>query len=97
MDTLMQLQVHSISMGTVSVSPALPCLNREDPYAAVLAEFPNILRPRVITLPSQHSITHHIRTIGPAVSARPHRLPPDRLPVAKQEFDHMLDLGINRP
>ena len=96
-DTLTQIQVHGISTETVSVSPALPCLNREDPCAAVLAEFPNILRLRATTLPLQHSVTHHICTTGPAVSTRPHRLPPDRLQVAKQEFDHMLDLGIICP
>ena len=63
----------------------------------MLVEFPNILRPRTITLPPQHSVIHHIHTTGPAVSARPRQLPLDRLQVAKQEFDHMLDLGIIRP
>ena len=44
-DTLTQLQIHGISTHTVSVSPTLPCLNQDDPYAAVLAKFPDILRP----------------------------------------------------
>ena len=73
---------------TVSVSPGLPCLNHEDPYAAVLAEFPIILCPHAITLPPQNSVTHNIRTTGLAVSAHPRRLPLDHLRVAKQEFDH---------
>ena len=96
-DTLTQLQIHGISTHAVSVSPTLPCLNQDDPYAAVLAKFPDILRPRATEQPPQHSVTHHIRTTGPPVSARPRRLPPDRLKVAKQEFDHMLDLGIIQP
>ena len=96
-DTLTQIQVHGISTNIVSVSPALLCLNRNDPNANVLAEFPNILSPRANTLLPQHSITHHIRTTGPVVSVHPRRLPPDRLQVAKQEFDHMLDLGIICP
>ena len=65
--------------------------------AAVLAEFPNILRPCAITLPPQHFVTHHIRATSPAVSARLRRLLPDRLRVAKQEFDHMLDLRTTCP
>ena len=96
-DTLTQLQVNGISTTTTSASPTLPCLNSNDPYASVLAEFPNILRPCAPEQPIQHSVTHHIRTTGPPVSARPRRLPPDRLRAAKQEFNHMLDLGVIRP
>ncbi len=39
----------------------------------------------------------HIRTRGPSVFSRPRRLAPDRLAIAKREFDHMLQLGIIRP
>ena len=63
----------------------------------MLAEFPNLLCPRATEQPCQHDVTHHICTTGPPVSARPRRLPPDRLRVAKQEFNHMLDLGVIRP
>ena len=45
----------------------------------------------------KHNITHHIETTGPPVSARPRRLASDRLKVAKQEFEHMMQLGIIRP
>ena len=96
-DKLTQLQVLGIATTTTPVSPALPNLNAQDPYAAVLMEFPNILRPRTYDQPCQHSVTHHIRTTGQPVSAHPRRLPPDRLKVAKREFDHMLELGIIRP
>ena len=71
-------------------------VDSQDPYAAVLAEFPKFLNPRATEQPCQHDVTHHIRTTGPPVSARPRRLPPDRLRVAKQEFNHMLDLGVIR-
>ena len=63
----------------------------------MLAEFPNLVRPRATEQPCQHDVTHHIRTTGPPVSTRPCRLPPDHLRVAKQEFNHMLDLGVIRP
>ncbi|XP_003366955.1 conserved hypothetical protein, partial [Trichinella spiralis] len=44
-----------------------------------------------------HSIQHHILTHGPPVFARPQRLPPDRLELARKEFDILLDLSIIRP
>ena len=97
LDTVTQLQVHGISTHTVSASPSLPSLDPQDPYAAIVAEFPGILRPLPKEQPVRHTVTHHIRTTGPPVSARPRRLPPDRLRIAKQEFDHMLDLGTVQP
>ena len=42
----------------------------------------------------KHNITHHIDT---TVSARPRILAADRLKEAKQEFEHMMQLGIIRP
>ena len=42
-------------------------------------------------------MTHHISTEGPPVRCSPCRLSPDRMPIARQEFDHMLQLGIIRP
>ena len=47
--------------------------------------------------PVQHDVTHHIMTSGPPISARPRRLAPERLHIARQEFEHMLQLGIVRP
>ena len=75
----------------------LLCLNANYSYALVFFEFPNILCPRAPEQPIQHSLTHHIRTTGPTVSARPCRLPPDRLCAAKQEFNHTLHLGVICP
>ena len=47
-------------------------------------------------------MTHHITTTGPPVTARARRHPPERHPpeclrIAKEELDHMLQLGIIRP
>ena len=95
--TLTHLQVLSISTSTASDGPTLPCLDLQDPYAAALAEFPNLFRPRATEQPCQHDVIYHICTMGPPVSAHPCRLPPDRFRVAKQEFDHMLDLGVIHP
>ncbi|KRZ60461.1 Transposon Tf2-6 polyprotein [Trichinella nativa] len=50
-----------------------------------------------MTKSTTHSIQHHILTDGPPIFARPRRLPPDRLELARKEFDIQLDLGIIRP
>ena len=62
-----------------------------------MSEFPTLTQISLLDIPIRHDVTHHIQTVGPAVSARPRRLAPDRLHVAKQEFEHMVNLGIIRP
>ena len=62
-----------------------------------LAAFPSLVQPYTPEAPIRHDVTHHIETTGPPVSARARRLGPDRRQVPRQEFDHMLDLGIIRP
>lgn len=47
--------------------------------------------------PIKHNVFHHIKTTGPPVSSRTRRLAPERLQIARAEFDHMLELGIIRP
>ncbi len=45
----------------------------------------------------KHGVTHHIPTTGQPVYSRTRRLSPERLRIAKREFEHMLQLGIIRP
>jgi len=66
------------------------------PYNELLRKFPNITRPCYNESSVKHSVTHHIRTTGPSVFCRPRRLAPDRMKIAKSEFEHMLQLGIIR-
>ncbi len=49
-------------------------------------------RPKV-----RHTVTHHIVTKGPPVTARPRRLAPAKLKQAKKEFDRLQKIGIIRP
>jgi hypothetical protein len=45
----------------------------------------------------RHNTVHHFRTTpGPPVTCRPRRLAPDRLAIAKAEFDGMLRDGTAR-
>ena len=48
-------------------------------------------RPRV---PIKQGVEHFITTKEPLISTRAHRLPPDKLQLAKAEFDNMEAMGI---
>ena len=58
---------------------------------------PSLPNRYIIPKDVKHDVTHHIETKGPPVAARPRRLAADKLGIARNEFDHMLDLGIIRP
>ena len=66
-------------------------------FDALLRRHPSITKPVYTATSVKHSVTHHIETRGPPAAARPRRLAPDRLDIAKSEFNHMLELGIIRP
>lgn len=67
-------------------------------YHNILAEFPEITRPAGTPGVVKHHTVHHIRTTpGPPVSCSPRRLAPDKLKIARQEFDAMLANGTARP
>ncbi|GFT14876.1 retrovirus-related Pol polyprotein from transposon opus [Trichonephila clavipes] len=63
----------------------------------VLREFPEIVKPPSFSQEVKHNIKHFIETSGPPVFAKARRLAPDRLKIAKSEFQHMLNLGHVRP
>ena len=63
----------------------------------ILKQYSHITRPVFRDNHINHDITHHIQTQGPPVVARTRRLRLDRLKVAKQEFQHMMDLRIIHP
>ena len=69
----------------------------DNPYLNLLAEFPAVTQATSNDRPVKHNVTHHIRTSGPAVSSRTRRLAPERFQAARQEFEHMLQLGVIRP
>lgn len=67
-------------------------------YHRILREFPDLTRPAGKPGVPKHNTLHHIRTTpGPPVSSRPRRLDPQRLKIAKQEFEEMLQNGTARP
>ena len=96
-DAVTHLQVQGVTTTVTSPSPTLLSRNPKNDFEALLSRFPEVVQPTTKEQPIKHGVTHHITTTGPPVSARFRRLPPERLKVAKREFEHMLQQGIVRP
>ena len=96
-DTLTKLHIQGIVSSLQSPSPTMIPRKPKTAFEELLSEFPMMTRPCNIEHPIKHDITHHISTTGPPASARTRRLAPERLQIARREFEHMLQLGIIRP
>ncbi|GBN54786.1 Transposon Tf2-9 polyprotein [Araneus ventricosus] len=83
---LISSEIHSIKL-----------ISDESIYHDVLREFPEIVKPPSFSQEIKHNVKHFIETSGPPIFSKPRRLAPDRLKIAKSEFQHMLDLGHIRP
>ena len=97
MDMTTLLQTKGTISNVVSLRPSFCPQQADTEYDALLAEFPAVTKPCLPPHPVKHTVTHHINTCGPPVHARPRRLPPDRLRAARNEFEHMMELGIVQP
>lgn len=88
------------SVGTV-LSCSVPCITtvaQNCKYRNLLKQFHEITRELLVnndTTP--HSVVHHIVTQGLPVAEKTRRLSPEKLVIAKGEFDYMLQQGICRP
>jgi RNase H-like domain found in reverse transcriptase/Reverse transcriptase (RNA-dependent DNA polymerase)/Integrase zinc binding domain/Integrase core domain len=72
-------------------------INGTSRFHDILAEFPEVTRPAGISRSPKHQTLHYIHTTpGHPVSCKPRRLAPDRLKIAKAEFDVMLKTGVAR-
>nr|VZI24985.1 unnamed protein product [Spirometra erinaceieuropaei] len=78
------------------VSPLTIMPISDCPFHSLLRQFPRLTNPSFREVDIKHTVPHHISTTGPPKSGRPLRLAPDRLKIAKAEFEHMLELGIIR-
>ncbi|XP_015118909.1 uncharacterized protein LOC107042386 [Diachasma alloeum] len=80
-----------------SFSVRLQTIEEDSSYVALLKKFPAIIKPEGLLRNIKHMTQHHIRTThGPPVSARPRRLLPNKLAIAKAKFSNMQKLGIAR-
>ncbi|GFV32550.1 hypothetical protein TNCV_2860141 [Trichonephila clavipes] len=66
-------------------------------YHELLRKFPDITKPPRPDQEIKHSVVHYIETNTRPVTAKARRLAPDRLRIAKAEFENMITLGHMRP
>ncbi|GFW59646.1 hypothetical protein TNCV_2756551 [Trichonephila clavipes] len=66
-------------------------------YHELLRKFPDITKPPRPDQEIKHSVVHHIETTSRPVTAKARRLAPDRLRIAKAEFENMITLSHMRP
>ena len=101
--TLLDSTTHLRDDGLLSdlstTSPGLSFVQQDssNSFLSLLSEFSALTLACVANCFIKHDIICHIETTGPPTSARMRRLALERLCIARQEFDHMLELGIIRP
>lgn len=83
---------------TGSVKAITTTAHAEEKYQLLLAEWPGIMQPQSRQAITKHSTVHYIKTTdGQPETCRPRRLAPDKLKIAKAEFELLRQEGIIRP
>lgn len=72
-----------------------PSINED--IQKLLREFQNITIDSGLAKPVKHLITHQIKTTGHPIFSKVRRLSPEKLIIAKKEFEFLLNQGICRP
>ena len=96
-NTRTHISIQGIISSSLSLSPSILPKQPSNDFTSIFLDFPTIMRPCSKDRPITHNVTHHIDMADPPVSTHPQRLSPERLKVARQEFKHMMELGIIRP
>ncbi|KFD60497.1 hypothetical protein M514_27333 [Trichuris suis] len=96
-----------LNAATFTVAHGLPLANQKKitcslrhangPSLALLARYPDLTSCTTSNEPVRHSVRHRILTVGPPIFSRPRRLPPEKLRIAKNEFNTMMRMGVIRP
>lgn len=71
--------------------------SKNSPYTQLLAEYPDICRSTLLPAKKKHDVVHRIVTTGQPVQEKVRRLSPEKLKIARLEFEYMLEQGICRP
>ena len=96
-DSVTCLKVNGIATCESTLNLTILPEKPTNPFEAIVRQFPTVIQPYNPQQPIKHQVTHHITTTGPPVHSRARRLSPERLSVARKEFEHMMQLGIIRP
>ncbi|XP_076031078.1 uncharacterized protein LOC143019324 [Oratosquilla oratoria] len=66
-------------------------------FSSLQKSFPTLTQPYSAATPVKHHVSHRTKTTGPPTHAKARRLAPERLKLAKQEFESLMRQGIIRP
>lgn len=96
-DNLTNLSVQAKSM-EVNCGIQVKSIANIGIYHALVSEFPALLDLSSFNnIQKKHNVRHKIITNCQPIFSKPRRLNPEKLKIAKAEFDKMLKLGICRP
>ena len=95
-DSTTQLHVSGFLAPVSDCNIPVSACAHSNPYG-LFTKYPSLIKPPDYTQPVKHSVVHRIDTSSPPVHTRARRLAPEKHRVARDEFDHMLKLGIIRP
>ncbi|GFX68410.1 retrovirus-related Pol polyprotein from transposon opus [Trichonephila clavipes] len=84
-------------VATIQENNDLSTVNRASKYFNLLKSYPDLTKPNLVNRVVKHGVKHHILTTGQTVYSKARQLAPDKLKLAKQEFQFMLDNDIIRP
>lgn len=87
-----------VKLDCCTLSVKVPNVDSNSRWHSILSQYPEITRPAGTLGIVKHHTKHHIRTTpGPPIACPPRRLAPQKLKLAKQEFEAMLAVGTTRP
>ena len=89
---------YKVITGTASprTSPKIASLSVKDSFASLLHSRPALTTPTFSNPSPKHGVLHRIPTTGFPVHSQARRLSPEKLGVAKEEFETLEKLGIVR-
>jgi histidinol phosphatase-like PHP family hydrolase len=94
-DPLTKLKSEGNSVTNEQTSVTL--IVKDSKYNEIFDKYKEVLKPYPADIKPKHSTVHRIITKGHNVFARPRRLNPSQLAIAKKEFQTMMEQGICRP
>lgn len=83
-----QLTVQGITTSNTSQQSSLPPTTPPNEFLDLLSRFPTVTQPSFSDGSVKHEVQHYIQTTDLPVAARMCRLAPERLKIARQEFEH---------
>ena len=95
-DTVTSLSVNAFFSAAPAEHVSVAVAAFSDPFD-LLSKYPTLTWPPDYHRPVLHPVVDRIETTGQPVHFRARCLPPERLKIAKDEFQRMLNIGIVKP